>query len=92
MTSFLKVQLLEEQLLKRPEFQSLGLSVVRDRGAADLAVEIDRPVFTFTFTFSVTDPRTSVVVASGKVIAWDGNLAAPQIAKELLRRIKATRE
>jgi hypothetical protein len=32
------------------------------------------------------------VVASGKVIAFDGNFAAPRIAKELIMRLRAAQD
>ena len=69
----------------------MGLVLVRDMKAADLIIDLDRPVFTYTFTFSVTNPETSVLVTSGKVTAFDGNLAAPKIAGELLKRMTMAR-
>ena len=61
-----------------PEFAAMGLVLVRDMKAADLIIDLDRPVFTYTFTFSVTNPESSVLVTNGKVTAFDGNLAAPK--------------
>jgi len=90
-TMFLKPNQLEEELRKRPEFSAMGLVLVRDMKAADLVVDLDRPVFTYTFTFSVTNPDTSVLVTSGKVTAFDGNLAAPKIASQLLKRMMTAR-
>ena len=48
-------------------------------------------MFTYTFTFSVTDPETSVLVTNGKVTAFDGTFAAPKIAGELLKRMTTAR-
>lgn len=88
---FITSDVLEDELRKRPEFQAMGLVIVKDRNAADLEIQLDRPLFTFTFTFSATNPQKSVLVTIGKVTAIDGNSAAPKIAKELLKRLKAAR-
>jgi hypothetical protein len=91
-TMFLKPNQLEEELRKRPEFAAMGLVLVRDMKAADLIIDLDRPVFTYTFTFSVTNPETSVLVMSGKVTAFDGNFATPKIAGELIKRFRSVRD
>jgi hypothetical protein len=88
---FLKPSQLEGELRKRPEFSAMGLSVVTDPRSADLMIHLDRPLFTYTFTFSVSGVRDHVVAASGKVTAFDGSFAAPKIAKELLKRFQAVR-
>lgn len=91
MTMFLKPNQLEDELRKRPEFEAMGLAIVKDPTKADLMIDLDRPVFTYTFTYSVSSADSRVVVASGKVIAFDGNFAAPRIAKALLKRLRAAR-
>jgi hypothetical protein len=70
----------------------MGLAIVKDPAKADLMIDLDRPVFTYTFTYSVSSADTRVVVMSGKVIAFDGNLAAPKIAKDLIKRFSAVRQ
>ncbi|HEY3138543.1 MAG TPA: hypothetical protein VGL29_21140 [Blastocatellia bacterium] len=91
MTVFLKPDQLANELRKRPEFEEMELAIVKDRTKADLVINLDRPLFTYTFTFAVSSADTRVVVTSGKVIAFDGNFAAPKIAKELMRRFRAAR-
>ncbi|HXG67832.1 MAG TPA: c-type cytochrome [Blastocatellia bacterium] len=90
-TIFLKSSKLEDELQKRPEFRELGLVIIRNEKMADIRVELDRPLFTFFFAFTATHPQTSILLAKGKVTAWDGNIAAPKIAKELLSHVKAAR-
>jgi hypothetical protein len=90
-TVYLKPDQLENELSKLPGFKEAGLVFVRDARAADLKIELDRPVFTYTFTYTVTSMETSVLVMSGKVTAFDGNFAAPKIAIEILKRIQAAR-
>jgi hypothetical protein len=75
---------LERELEQQKDFSSLGMVVVKDPRVADLLIGVDRPLFTYTFTYSVTDSRTSVVLKSGKVTAIDGNVASGKIAKQLV--------
>jgi hypothetical protein len=83
---------LENALASQNGFDSLGLSLVEDPGAADLLLSVDRPLFTYTFAFSVTDSRTSRVVDAGKVTAIDGGAAAAKIAKLLVERWAKARQ
>jgi hypothetical protein len=90
-TVFLKSEKLAGEFQKRPEFRALGLAVVTDPKLADIRIELNRPPFTFTYAFTATSPETSLLLTSGEIIAWDGQLAAPKIAKEILKRIGAAR-
>jgi len=91
MTVFLKPDQLGNELQKRPEFEAMGLAIVKDSTKADLRIDLDRPLFTYTFTYSVSSIDTGVSVMSGKVTAFDGNYAAPKIAKEVIKRFIAAR-
>jgi len=91
MTVYLEAALFESELRKRPEFKSLELTIVKDEHMADIRFEINRAEFSFNYTFAATSPRTSVVVASGKLTAWNGDFAAPRIAKEFLKQMQAAR-
>ncbi|MFQ5926616.1 MAG: WD40 repeat domain-containing protein, partial [Terriglobia bacterium] len=82
---------LETALQKRDEFQAWGLVIVKDRRVADIEIIVDRPLFTYNFTFAITHLKTSVLLGSGKVTAIDGTRAAPKIAKEIVKMIKASR-
>ncbi len=86
-TRFFTPSQLENELRKLPAFASSGIAIVRDRAAADMEIVVDRPLFTYTYTYAVTDLRTSEVVASGKLTAFDGNFAAPKIAAAFLEQI-----
>ena len=92
MTIYLEAEQLESELRKRPEFKSLELAIVKDEQKADISIEINRAEFTFNYSFTATDPQTSVVVASAKVTAWNGDFAAPRFAKDFLKQIQAARE
>jgi len=92
MTVYLEAEQLESELRKRPEFKSMELAIVKDEQMANIKIEINRAEFSFNYAFTATDPQTSMVVASGKVTAWNGDFAAPRIAKEFLKSIRAARE
>lgn len=90
-TSYFGEEQLMNELQKRHEFVAWKILLVNDIKLADAELVIDRPLFTFIYTFSLTDRQTSVVLASGKLTAWDGNAAAPGLAKEIIKRLKAAR-
>ena len=90
-TMFFTPEVLENELRKRSEIQAWKLTVVNDLRVADLKIEVDRPLFTYDFTFSVVHQASSVVVASGKVTAFEGNVAAPPIATEFIKQVKKMR-
>jgi hypothetical protein len=89
-TVYLRSETLENALRGKAEFQSFDIAIVKDRKAADLVIHLNRPLFTFDFTYSVTHRQSSKLVASGKVTAFDGNGAAPKIAKELIKQLQST--
>ena len=91
MTLYLEPEQLESELRKRAEFKAMDLAIVKDEKVADIRIEINRAEFSFNYAFTATNPQTSMVVASGKVTAWNGGFAAPQIAKEFLKQVKAAR-
>jgi hypothetical protein len=91
-TIYLEPQQLESELRQRSEFKSLGLAIVKDEQMADLRIEINRAEFSFNYAYTVTNPQTSIVVASGSVTAWNGDFAAPRIAREILKEIAASRQ
>jgi hypothetical protein len=82
-TSFLTVDTLDRALTKQKDWPKLGLTIVQDSRVADLLIEIDRPLFTYVHTFVIIDKRTSIVLDSGKVTAFDGTIASGGIEKLL---------
>ncbi len=93
-TSYFEPVQLQNALRERAEvdaWQLLMLDGWETRNVADLLVEVDRPIFTYTFTFKLTHRSTGVVLATGKVTAFDGNAAAPKLAKRIVEEIKKAR-
>jgi hypothetical protein len=87
---FFKPAELENELLKRPEFQRWGLLITRTESDADLIIEVGRKVFT-RFVYTVIDRRTNMVVASGKLSSLGGTLST-KIAKRFVENMKRVRQ
>lgn len=81
-------QALEKELMKRADWKSLNLTLVRYKESADLYVEIgyvSMSWVTHRYVFRVFDRRTGTVIAAGETTSW-GSLAenlARHIAKSL---------
>ena len=84
-TSFLTVDTLVRTLTMQKEWDKLDLTIVNDPRVADLLIEIDRPLFTYVHTFVIIDKKTSIVLGSGKVTAFDGTIASGGLAKDLVK-------
>jgi len=83
---------LDRALALQKDWQKLGITIVQDQRVADLLIEIDRPVFTYVHTFVLVDKRTSIVLAAGKVTAFDGTIASDGIAKQIVKTFLAARQ
>ncbi len=90
-TVYLRPETLENALRAMADFGSLDIAIVKDLRAADLVIDLNRPLFTFDFTYSVTHRQSSRLVASGKVTAFDGAGAAPKIARALIKQMQSAR-
>jgi len=82
----------EKKLFERPEFKEGNLLLVEDPHAADLVIELSRKLLTWDFTYRLVHPASGVILGSGKVIAWDGVRAAPQIADQIMDRVRFLRK
>jgi len=88
-TRHLDKKYLEYKLHKYRELREWGLALVEDERAADLVVTIDKAALNYIFT--VTDPRTSVIVTSGKAVAVNGLVAAEYLGKEIIKKLRDVR-
>ena len=86
---YIDAEYLEYKLDKLPELAQWKLVFVRDIGKADLVVDIHRKAL--NYIFSVVEPESSVVVTKGKVVAINGLVAAEDISKEIVKKMKHTR-
>ncbi len=85
----LEKKYLEYKLQKYNELRDWDLSLVADERAADLVVTVDKTLMNYIFT--VTDPRTSVIVTSGKCVAVNGQVAAEYLGREIIKKLRDVR-
>ncbi|HVF44770.1 MAG TPA: hypothetical protein VM936_17230 [Pyrinomonadaceae bacterium] len=91
-SAFVNPREVEDSLLKRKEFRAWGMVVTRNFGEADLVIEIARKAFTRRFTFSVVDPRTNEVLASGKMRSvLFGKKISNKVAEQFANRVRVYR-
>ncbi|HEX8352617.1 MAG TPA: hypothetical protein VF611_06955, partial [Pyrinomonadaceae bacterium] len=88
-SAHLEKKYLEYKLGKYAELRDWGLMLVADPAAADLVLTVDKTALNYIFT--LTDRRTSVIVATGKCVAVNGRLAAEYLGKEIVRKIRDVR-
>ena len=86
---YIDAEYLEYKLDKLPEFAQWKLVFVRDGEKADLVVELHRKAL--NYIFSIVEPQSSVVVTKGKVVAINGLVAAEDISREIVKKMKNTR-
>jgi hypothetical protein len=90
-TKFFEEVQLQNALGKREEMRAWQIGIIdgwTNRSNADIFIEIDRPLFTYTFTYEMLDQKTGLVLGTGKVTAFDGNEAAPLLAEKIIAEIK----
>ena len=93
-TSYFETIQLQNALRKRSEFDAWELAIIdswEKRKLADIVIDIDRPLFTFTFTYKITDRTNGMLLTTGKVTAIDGNVAAPLLTSRIIEDIKKAR-
>ena len=91
-TDFFEAVQLQNSLRKHQEFDAWQMAIVDGRvEIADVVITIDRPLFTYTFTYKITSRNNGIVLATGKVTAFDGNDAAPKLAQRIIEEIKVGR-
>ncbi len=89
-TPLAKPQMLAGELQKNDSFDSWGLAITNDSGA-DVLVEIDHQPGWFYYTYTMTHQSSGLVLAVGRVDAWDGKDASAKIAKAIIKRITRVR-
>ena len=90
-TQFITADVLSRALAQQKGWSKLSLSVVEDPRVADLNLKVDRVIFTHVHTYSLVEKKTSLVLASGSVRAFDGILASDGIAQQLVKFFSSSR-
>lgn len=89
-SDYMNREALERELVKHPDFNRLGLLVVRDKEEADLILEVYRKKWTTRFTITAVDARTGALVASCQESSVGGDVE-PKLAKCFIKQAKAVR-
>lgn len=89
-SDYMNREALERELVKHPEFNALGLLVVRDKEEADLLLEVYRKKWTTRFTVSALDARTKALVASCQESSIGGDIE-PKLATCFIKQAKAAK-
>ncbi len=82
-------QSLEKELLKRPTWRKLTLSITEDKENADLILDIGfvpLSLISHRYTFRLYDNRSGIVIAAGETTSW-GDLAT-NLAKKIVKKIE----
>jgi hypothetical protein len=88
---YFKASTLENSLLQQDEFQRWGIAITRDEADADLVIEVGRKAFTTSFIYSVIDPRTKRVLASGRVNSIGGTVEG-KITDSFMKKMRVARQ
>ncbi|MDQ3800783.1 MAG: hypothetical protein M3384_15150 [Acidobacteriota bacterium] len=81
-------QALEKELMKRPDWKKLNLTLVRYKETADLYVEIgyvSLSWLTHRYVFRIYDRRSGAVIAAGETTSW-GSLSE-NLARQISRKL-----
>ncbi|HEY1209660.1 MAG TPA: hypothetical protein VGE85_09845 [Terracidiphilus sp.] len=100
-TDFLSAATLDRALMQQKDWEKLGLSIVDGQcysnpnisklRTGDLEIQVNRVVFTHIHTYLLTDKATGIVLASGRVRAFDGVVAAGPMAEQIVKILSAAR-
>lgn len=85
-------KMMERALMKTPEFEQGKLKLVNKYDAADITIEVKHDLFTFDYRYSMTDRRTNILLATGKVTVWDGKVASKKFARMIVAKLRQLRE
>ncbi|HWQ33079.1 MAG TPA: serine protease [Blastocatellia bacterium] len=89
-TALCKPVMLQNELLKAAaQLDEWQIKIVEDVMLADIVIEVDYMPLTFFYTYSIHDKRAGLVLGAGRVTAWDCNLAAPGLAKGIIKHLRA---
>ena len=90
-TVYLTVSTMDRALMRQKDWEKLGLNIVNNPDGADLELQINRLVFTHIHTYVLTDKVTSIVLASGRVRAFDGVVASGPMAEQIVKALASAR-
>ena len=80
-----------ERMKNTAGFNELDLVVVNDSSRADVVIVATHIPWTFDYTAYAIDKKTSVHAADARVTAFNGYIAAIELSKELVNRLRQQR-
>jgi hypothetical protein len=91
-TVFLTVSTFDRALLMQKSWDQLGLNIVANEDCrGDLQIDIDRLPATHIHTYVLTDTRSNMVLAAGRIRAFDGVVASGPMAEQIVKILSAAR-
>jgi len=90
-TVYAKSEVIQSALHKEPAFAAWGLYMVADPQVADLRLTIDRPLFTFTYTYELAHQNSGIILDTGRVKGASDGAVAPKIARLVVEKIAEAR-
>jgi hypothetical protein len=90
-TDFLSSATLSRALLNQKDWEKLGLNIITDMRRYDLEIEVNRVVFTHIHTYTISDRKTGLVLASGRIRAFDGVVASGPMAEQIVKFLSTAR-
>ncbi|MBK6796411.1 MAG: hypothetical protein IPG76_06360 [Acidobacteria bacterium] len=90
-TVYLSGTLLEEELIKLPEFKALGLTITKDINQADIVVEVTLPFLTWNWNYILKHRTTNTVLSTGNRKGATDNSASPKLAADIVRDLQTLR-
>ncbi len=90
-SEYMNREALERELVKHPDFNQLGLLVVRNKEDADLILEVYRKKWTTRFTITAVDARTKALVSSCQESSIGGDVE-PKLAKCFIKQLRSARQ
>ena len=91
-SELISVKMMENALMKKPEFEKWELAIIKEYKNADIIISVEHQLFTFDYRFTMTDRQTNIVLATGKVTVWDGQIASRKFAQQIIVKLKELRE
>ncbi len=90
-TIWMKGNLLQDALYSRPEMREWGIRIVDDRNGADIYIDVTRPFLTYDWIFKIINPKTGMVLGTGKITTINGPAAAQRLAIDIVNQIRSVR-
>ena len=88
----LRVEAVQQGFRANQAFDNTEIAFVDQPRRADLRLRVGRPVFTFDFTYKLTDRRTGIVLDSGRFTAADAQLGIQEIVTRVVNKLTSGRQ